>query len=870
MEDGSFRRGCNTVTDKGKLYLIDGSSYIYRAFYAMRNLSTSKGMPTNAVYIFSRMLLKLLKDKDPHHICFVLDSKGPTHRHKIYPEYKANRQKMPEDLQVQIPYIIKIIQAMGIPQIAKEGLEADDIIASLTRSAKSRFKVVIVSGDKDLMQLVDDTTTLWDTLKDVIYDRDAVKDKYGVFPEYIADLLAIMGDSSDNIPGVPGIGAKGAANLINSLGHVKEIIDNAENISGAKQRNAIQSHAGQAVKSLELVRLDNVEDIDISPEDISRQETDVKRLAELFRELEFKALVADISEDTLFDEPKEHEQNIEIEYVCKDDLEGEAGMYIIKGAGSAVSCDGASYACLDPEKYLYPLKSSKVNMIMHDAKEALEAAKRAGIQVNAGIDDTMIAAYCIDAAGGTSSLEDLAKAFAGKDLKSRKDLTGSGRNMKGVSELEQGVLSQYLASHAQVLPSIHKALTYQMKLCGVDAIYSDIEIPLTRVLADMENAGVLVDMQALSLISDEIETYLESMEKDIFALAGRSFNINSPKQLGVILFEELGLPSAKKTKTGYSTDSKVLASLAMRHELPALIVDYRMFSKLKSTYVDALPSMIDPDTGRIHTRFNQATTATGRISSSDPNLQNIPIRTEMGRRIRRAFIASKGFMILSADYSQIELRILTHITQDATLMDSFSREVDIHARTASEIFGIPLDQVSEDQRRQAKTINFGIIYGMGPHKLSRELGIKRDVAKHYIENYLAKYPGVKEYMDLVIAKAAKDGFVTTIMGRRRSIPLINSGNFNERESAQRIAVNTPIQGSAADIIKIAMVRIHERLKAMKSSMIIQVHDELVFEAAIDEVDELKALVRHEMENAYPLTVPVKVDIGVEENWADAH
>jgi len=856
------------MTGREELYLIDGSSYIYRAFYAMRNLSTSKGLPTNAAYIFSRMLLKLLKDKDPSRICFVLDSKGPTHRHRMYPDYKATRQSMPEELQVQIPYIIKIVHAMGIPMIAKEGLEADDIIASLARSARVRYRVVIVSGDKDLMQLVDEETTLLDTLKDAIYDRAAVKEKFGVFPEYIADLLAIMGDSSDNIPGVPGIGAKGAANLINSLGHVKEIIHNVDSISGAKQRDAIREHAELALMSLELVRLDTVEDIEISPEGITRQEMDVSALADIFRELEFKALLADISEDTLFDVQKEPEHNIE--YACRYDLEGIAGMYIIKDSGCAVSNDHANYVCLDPETYLYPLKGSKLNLCMHDAKEALRAAKMAGIQVSAGIDDTMIAAYCIDAAGGTSTLEDLAKAFVGKDLPGLKDLIGSGRNMKGISDLEKEVLAQYLASHAMVLPSLQKALSEKMKLCGVDAIYTDIEIPLTGVLSDMESKGVLVDAQGLSEISDEITSQLESMEKAIFALAGRSFNINSPKQLGVILFEELGLPAAKKTKTGYSTDSRVLESLAARHELPALIVDYRVYSKLKSTYVDALPSMVDPGTGRIHTRFNQAVTATGRISSSDPNLQNIPIRTEMGRRIREAFIAPEGFMILSADYSQIELRILAHITGDATLTDSFARGVDIHARTASEIFGIPFDQVSEDQRRQAKTINFGIIYGMGPHKLSQELRIKRDVAKHYIDNYLAKYPGVRDYVESVCSKAETDGFVTTIMGRRRSIPQIGSGNFNEREASRRIAVNTPIQGSAADIIKIAMVSIQERLKSMKSSMIIQVHDELVFEAALDEIDELRDFVRYEMENAYPLNVPIKVDIGVGKNWADAH
>ncbi len=868
MEAGGGHGDAGDLMERTELYLIDGSSYIYRAFYAMRNLSTSRGLPTNAIYIFSRMLLKLLKEKNPQHICFVLDSRGPTHRHELYREYKAKRQKMPEDLGVQIPYIIEIVRAMGIPQMQVEGLEADDIIATLARRYKSEFRVIVISGDKDLMQLVDDTTKVWDTLKDVTYDRDGVREKYGVYPEYIADLLAIMGDSSDNIPGVPGIGAKGACDLVNSYGHVAEIIASASQISGAKQRQAIRDHAEQALFGLELVRLDRDVELDFGLEDIVKQETQVSTLADLFRDLEFKALLAEISEEKPRDISPDHDG--EIVYAQRDDLAGEAGMYLVGGAGSAVSQGRVSYVSLERDRYLYPLKNPNLSLCMHDAKEILVAAKKAGIEVKASFNDTMIAAYCIDAASGTTSLEDLARAHLDKDIRSLKDLTGTGRNAKGVEGIEESVLADHLASHAQVLPALQKTLDGHMKQLGVDTIYSTIEIPLIDVLAAMEHVGVLVDVQGLAEISAEIDVHLQSMEKQIYAMAGRSFNINSPKQLGTILFEELGLPVARKTKTGYSTDSRVLEALAPRHELPALILDYRMFSKLKSTYVDALPAMVDPATGRVHTRFNQATTATGRISSSDPNLQNIPIRSETGKRIRRAFIAPEGFSILSADYSQIELRILAHISGDETLMDSFAKEMDIHARTAAEVFDIPLEEVSENQRRQAKTINFGIIYGMGPHKLSQDLGIKRDVANRYIRNYLAKYPGVKGYMETIAQAASKDGFVTTIMGRRRSIPQINSGNFNEREGARRIAINTPIQGSAADIIKIAMVRIHERLKSMKSRMILQVHDELVFEAARDEVDELRELVRHEMENAYALKVPIKVDIGVGKNWAEAH
>ncbi|HPJ93281.1 MAG TPA: DNA polymerase I [Deltaproteobacteria bacterium] len=856
------------MTEQGNLYLIDGSSYVYRAFYAMRNLSTSKGMPTNAIYIFSRMLLKLLKDKDPQHICFVLDSRGPTHRHAMYKDYKATRQKMPEDLQIQIPYIIDIVQAMGIPLVQIEGLEADDIIASLARRYESDFRVVIISGDKDLMQLVNEKTSVWDTLKDTTYDRDAVKEKYGVYPEYIADLLAIMGDSSDNIPGIPGIGAKGATSLINSFGHLQEIIDNTGQIKSAKQKSAIEENQEHALLGYELVRLDKDVEVGITPETFCKQDMDTQKLTGLFGDLEFKGLLAEISQGEPVDVRQGHDGTIE--YTLKKDLSGEAGMYVIPGTGSSVFQENISYVCLDPRTYLDPLKNPGLNLCMHDAKRSLVAAKRDGIEIRAGINDTMLAAYCIDAASGTSSLEDLSRAHLDRVLHTEKELSGTGRNARGMDQIEESVLAGHLASHAQVLVPLQEILSREMKQLGVDGIYFDIEIPLTGVLADLEDVGVLIDVDVLSDISREITFHLDAMEKQIFAMAGKTFNINSPKQLGVILFEDLSLPVVKKTKTGYSTDSKVLEALATRHELPALILDYRTFSKLKSTYVDALPSMIDPVTGRIHTLFNQAITATGRISSSEPNLQNIPIRTEMGRRIRQAFVAPEGFAILSADYSQIELRILAHISKDETLKNSFVQGVDIHARTAAEVFDTPLEMVTEDQRRQAKTINFGIIYGMGPHKLSQELGIKRDVAKRYIENYLAKYPGVNGYMESIYNKASKDGFVTTIMGRRRTIPQINSDNFNEREGARRIAINTPIQGSAADIIKIAMVKIHEKIRTMKSRMILQVHDELVFEAALDEIEELRELVRYEMENAIALSVPTRVDIGVGKNWAEAH
>lgn len=856
------------MTDEKEVYLIDGSSYIYRAFYAMRNLSTSAGMPTNAVYICSRMLINLLKEKNPERICFVLDAKGPTFRHELYGDYKATRQKMPEDLSIQVPYILQVVDALGIPRTSRQGHEADDIIAALAKRCGDGCTVYVISGDKDLMQLVSEHVVVWDTLSGKVYDRQAVFQKFGVYPEFIPDLLAIMGDASDNIPGVPGIGAKGAAELVQAHGHVRDIIAQADSIKKPKLMNAIREHTSELLDSLRLVELDSGMELDFGVDDLMRREPDRALLAELFSKLEFKALLGEMGLDKAPGELAEHEGRIELG--CRTDLGGEAGMFFLPGAGSALAQDGVSYVCLEEGRCLEPMGSPGVRLVMHDAKQAFVRAFRKGMSPGAEIDDVMLGAYCLDASMGTVSLEDLAKSHLGREIPRERDLLGSGRGAKSPGQIDAGVLAGYLAGHAGVLVPLRDRLSALMKEAGVDGIYRDIEIPLTKVLASMEACGVLVDVRGLQGISKEISIFLQDMEGRIYAMAGQEFNINSPRQLGEILFEKLGLPTGKKTKTGYSTDSKVLESLALRHELPGLILEYRMYAKLKNTYVDALPAMMDPGTGRIHTRFNQAVTATGRISSSEPNLQNIPIRTGMGRRIREAFVAPPGHLILSADYSQIELRILAHITGDEGLRQAFSEGVDIHAKTASEIFGIPLGQVVEAQRRVAKTINFGIMYGMGPHKLSQELRIRRDTAKQYIDSYLARYASIREYMDAMALKAEEEGFVTTLLGRRRSVPEVRSANFNEHEAGRRIAINTPIQGTAADIIKIAMVRIHERMKGMESRMILQVHDELVFEAAIEELEPLKTLVKEEMENAMKLEVPVRAEIGAGKNWAEAH
>ncbi|MEN6472906.1 MAG: DNA polymerase I [Syntrophaceae bacterium] len=850
-----------------QIYLIDGSSYIYRAFYAMREMSTSTGLPTNAVYILTRMLVKLLKDKAPEYIAFVLDPKGPTHRHEQYQAYKATRQRMPEALRAQFPYILEMVGALGIPILQMEKEEADDIIATLARRFKSQAQVVIISGDKDLMQLVDDSVIMWDTLKGQVYDRAAVEVKFKVAPEYIADLLAIMGDSSDNIPGIPGIGEKGAVDLITKLGHLDQIIAQADSLTSEKQKKAIKENIELARLSLALACLDRDAAFEAGLTDLALKDRDEKRLTTLFQELEFKALLAELGQAALPASPVHHGR---IEHCSDPEISGENGFFIVRGLGSAVAEHDVTRVCLDEKAYLAPLARKDATLILHDAKEALVLAKQQGIRIQADVFDTLLAAYSVDAASSGTRLEELARSYLGRSIPTLKDLLGSGRGARDLNDLSQDERGSFLAAHAEALPPLMENLTEHMARVKVERIYHEIEIPLTFVLADLEALGVLVDTAVLAGISDEITETTAELERKIYDLSGRCFNINSPQQLAKVLFEDLQLPVIKKTKTGVSTDSSVLEALAAKHEVPAKILEYRMLTKLKNTYVDTLPTMIDPTTGRVHTRFNQAVTATGRISSSDPNLQNIPIRTAIGRRIRGAFVAPPGYQLLSADYSQIELRILAHITKDQTLTESFRQEVDIHARTAAEVFGLPLGEVTSDMRRQAKVINFGIIYGMGAHRLSGELGITRATAQRYIENYLAKYPGVREYMDAITRTASEQGFVTTMLGRRRTIPEINSANFNEREAARRIAINTPIQGSAADIIKMAMVKIQAHLKNMKSRMILQVHDELVFEAAEGEIEELKSLVIHEMENAYPMDVPVKVDVGVGPNWAAAH
>jgi len=850
-----------------KIYLIDGSSYIYRAFYAMRALNTTKGLPVNAVYIFTRMLMKLLKDEQPEYVCFVRDSKAPTHRHERYEAYKANRQRMPEDLQVQIPYIYDVVAALGIPMIERDGLEADDLIAGLAGTFGSEHEVVIVSGDKDLMQLVGQGVTVWDTLKDVRYDAAAVHEKYGVGPEYIADLLALMGDSSDNVPGVPGIGAKGALKLVSEWGHLEVILAHADELGPPKTRQALTDHAELARLSLDLVKLDRGLDVGLGLDELVLKSQNKAKLAELFVELEFKGLLKDLGEDQSVAQ-KETAQ-VAFEFGLPSDLNGQAGFYRVAGLGSALALYDGCYVELEPatlfaeDRSLAALNCHGLSLCVHDAK-ALGA-----VEPVAQIFDSLLAAYCLDAENGSVTLEQLAAEHLDLELATLKDLTGSGRSQRALSGIGREEAGAFLAGHAAALLRLKSALEAKLAAACVVKLYQELELPLMRVLTAMEAAGMLLEPAVLNAMASEIDAQLVGLEAEIYEQAGGSFNINSPQQLGKVLFEDLNLGVVKKTKTGFSTDSKVLNALATEHALPAKILEYRGLVKLKNTYVDTLPTMTD-NQGRIHGRFNQAVTATGRISSSEPNLQNIPIRTELGRRIREAFVAPPGYVLVSADYSQIELRILAHITGDPALLEAFATEADIHARTASEVFGLPLDEVTSAQRARAKTINFGIIYGMGAHKLAGELGISQKVAKAYIDGYLAKYPGVHAYIERVTEEAMQTGFVTTLLGRRRSIAAINSRNFNEREAAKRIAVNTPIQGSAADIIKLAMLGIQKKLAGLESRLILQVHDELVLEVREDELETVSELVRREMENAYALRVPLKVELGWGANWSAAH
>jgi DNA polymerase-1 len=891
------------MTDQLKrIYLIDGSSYIYRAYYAIRQLSNSKGVATNAVFGFTNMLLKVVRDEQPDHLAVIFDAKGPTFRKEIYPEYKANRSAMPEDLRPQIPIIKQLVQAFNMPGLELEGYEADDIIATLARRFAERgMAVTVVTGDKDLMQIVSSQVRLLDTMKDQVVGLPEVAERFGGTPDKVVEVQALAGDSSDNVPGVPGIGEKTARALIEQFGTVENLLANIDQVAGKKRQENLRQFGEQARLSKTLVTLLDDLPLEVDYDNFALSEPNREALTALFKELEFHKLLQEFSSDerasgegyrTVASEAQLDDLVRALKQAGRFAFDTETTSLIatradLVGLSFAVKPGDGWYLPVGhrylgvPEQLdrtrvidtLRPLMADpQLAKVAQNAKYDLLVLRRAGLEVAGLSCDTMLASYLANPAAKSHGLDNLAAELLGYRTISYTEMTGKGKNQIGFEEVEVEKATVYAAEDADITLRLADKLEPQLVETQQDQLFRELEMPLVTVLTDMEWQGVRIDADFLQGLSTDMEARLAVLEQHIHELAGRPFNVGSPKQLGEVLFEHLKLPRGKKTKTGWSTDVEVLTDLAEEHAIAAQVLDYRSVAKLKSTYCDALPKLINPDTGRIHTSFNQAVTATGRLSSSDPNLQNIPIRSEEGRRIREAFVPAEGNVLLAADYSQVELRILAHMADEPALKESFARGEDIHTRTASEIFDVFLEMVTPDMRRQAKTINFGVLYGMSAFGLAKSLGIGRKEAQTYIDHYFARYPRVLAFMETKKAEARDKLYVTTLLGRRCAVPEIASKNGAVRGYAERNAINYPIQGSAADIIKVAMVRIHERLKAenLQTKMVLQVHDELVFDVPVAEQATVEKLVRQEMEHAVELDVPLLVDMGWGRNWREAH
>jgi len=896
-----------------RLFLIDGSALTYRSYFAFaRNpLINSKGEDTSAPYGFVNSLLKLFRDYNPEYIVVVFDTGKPTFRHERFPEYKATRQKMPEDMATSLPRIYQILEAMNIPVLEVEGYEADDVIGTLAkRAVEEGFEAVIVAGDKDFFQLVGPgvkvlrpTRTGKEEGMEWV-DEKGVEEHIGVPPERVRDLLALTGDTSDNIPGVPGVGEKTARALVRSYGDLEAVLARSDAVARDKVRENLKQFADQARLSKELVTIRTdvpIEDVlekPLSLEDFHFQGFNRPALQELFKELEFRRFLREITVEEAIQEVHtrlaEAEDLEEIARRAK--AQGFVSVDIETTSTEPMSAEivGVSLSLSPGEAFYIPvghilgpnvpwakvrdvlgsvLEDEKVEKYGQNVKYDMIVLSRQGVEPKGFTFDTMIASYLLNPSGRQHNLEVLSLTYLGRKMVPISDLIGSGKKQRSFSEVPVEQAAKYSGEDAEVVLRLKEFLERELESRALAPLFREVEMPLVEVLKDMEMHGMKVDGEYLRTMSLQVEAELKKLEEEIYRMAGERFNINSTQQLGHILFEKLKLPVIRRTKTGYSTDVGVLEALAGEHELPRRVLEYRQLAKLKSTYIDALPKLIHPETGRIHTSFNQTVTATGRLSSSDPNLQNIPIRTELGRRIRQAFVApDEDHLLLDVDYSQIELRILAHLSEDRNLMAVFREGGDIHTRTACAMFGVPPQFVTLELRRRAKTINFGIIYGMSPFGLAEQLGISRHEARALIDQYFRQYPGVKAYVDRTLEDARRRGYVTTLLGRRRYLPEVHSPNRQIREFAERTAINTPVQGTAADLIKMAMVRVWRRLKegGYEAKMILQVHDELVFEVPKKELEEVKRLVVGEMEGALKLKVPIKVDVGVGTNWLEAH
>ncbi len=904
------------------LVLIDGPNYVFRAFHAVKhNLRNSKGEPTNALFGYVQMLRSVLDRLMPTHVAVVFDPQGGTFRHRMYADYKAHRPPMPEELAAQWPRIFELTDAFGFARLCVDDYEADDVIATLATAAQQRegWDVSIVSTDKDLMQLVNDRVWMIDTMRNKEYGPQEVCERWDVdSPQKVHDLLALTGDSADNIPGIPGIGPKTAAQLLRDWGSFDAVLDNAAAIPQKKRRENILAHCADARLSWKLVALERHVPLPLSLDELIPAEADRPRLHALFEQLEFRRLTAEFADDgavphgldapAAADSDDKHNlrchcitdeaaltalcQRLQAAELVALDTETTA-LHVhdaeLVGLSLAVAGDEAWYIPVghvandDGEtpvqlpltmvlKHLKPLlEDATLAKCGHNLKFDLQVLRRVGIRLAGVVADSMLLAYCLQAGKYPPSLDKLAADFLDYQCTSYEEVVGKGKKQRCFSQVPLDVATAYAGEDAAISWRLTQLL--RERLAEHIVRHDRIELPLSQVLAEMEWQGALLNVEALAALSARFSSRIETLEAEIHRLAGESFNIHSPKQLGVILFERLGLPGGKKTKTGqWSTTHAVLEELALQHEVPRLIVEARSLSKLKSTYTDALPRLVHRRTGRVHTSYNQAITSTGRLSSSDPNLQNIPVRGEEGRQIRKAFVAPPGYVLIAADYSQIELRLMAHFSQDAGLLAAFRAGKDIHRSTAAEVHGLDESEVTAELRRQAKAVNFGILYGMSAFGLAKQLGIPRQAAQQFIDQYFARYPGVHSFMDQTLALAREQGWVQTLMGHRVHLPEINSRNAARRSYAERTAINAPLQGSAADIIKVAMIRIQQAMPTLcpELRMILQVHDELVFECPRQLADEVSQRLAEIMNHAAELAVPLEVDIGIGDNWFEAH
>jgi len=903
-----------------QIFLVDGMAFAFRAFFAIRTaLTDPEGRPTNAIYGLARILLKILREYDPTHIAVVFDAPGRTFRDEIYPEYKATRAATPPELKEQFPRMHELVRALNLRLLVVPGVEADDVIGTLAKQAEARgLDAVLVTGDKDLLQLVSDRIRVLDPSKGeagLWSGRAEVIERFGVGPEHVIDALALIGDTADNVPGVRGIGDKTAKKLMEDYGSLEGIYEHMDNLKG-KQKERLLEDREQAFFSRELLTVKTDVPLDTDIEDCRRREPDPDRLAETFNALGFLSLLQELTPDRV-----ETVSGCEYQLITDEAALKRAIAEMRKSGRFAVDTEttsvdpmraelvGISMSCADGKAYYIPVghtlealtiyrdpddltsverlspiprettlellrplfEDESIGKIGHNIKYDLVALSRAGVALNGIVGDTMVASYLTDPSRLRHNLDEVSLQYLRRKPIPISDLIGTGSKTITFDHVPVDRACVYAAEDADLAWRLHHVLGPVLEERALVALFTKVELPLIGVLARMEQAGIAIDLEVFETLRVEIETRLKELESRIFELAGEPFNINSPKQLQGILFETLGLKPLRKTKTGFSTDVEVLEELAGHHPLPGLIVEFRGLEKLRGTYVEALPRLVHPETGRIHTSFNQAVAATGRLSSSDPNLQNIPVRTDLGRRIRKGFVpGDKDQRLISADYSQIELRILAHLSGDPALREAFFSGQDIHRETAARVFGVSADQVTPEMRRQAKAVNFGVLYGMSAFGLARNLGINQTEAARFIDGYFAKYPKVRTWLDGCLEEAYRNGYISTLLGRRRYVPELKSADQNTRKAAERATINMPVQGTAADIIKVAMLRLDAALAGSPARLLLQVHDELLVEAPAKDAEAVAALTKEHMEQAFTLDVPLRVDVGMGLNWADIH